>query len=163
MLKGLYAQQVVDQLVFEKALELEAQRLGLKVTPEEQTERIKKYIPTAFNGDTWVGKERYTQEVESRTGMTVTDFEDFVRQQLLEEKFRNILTDGVTVSDTEIAQEYVRRNEKVKIDYALIQTQATLRPRFIPRDAELSAWFHEESSAATKYPRSARPVTRCSI
>jgi len=65
MLKGLYAQQVVDQLVYEKALELEAQRLGLKVTPEEQTERIKKYIPTAFNGDTWVGKERYTQEVET--------------------------------------------------------------------------------------------------
>ncbi len=140
MLKGLYAQQVVDQLVYEKALELEAQRLGLKVTPEEQTERIKKYIPTAFNGDTWVGKERYTQEVESRTGMTVTDFEDFVRQQLLEEKFRNILTDGVTVSDTEIAQEYVRRNEKITIEYAVFKA-TDLAATINPTDAELEAYF----------------------
>ncbi len=140
MLKGLYAQQVVDQLVYEKALELEAQRLGLKVTPEEQTERIKKYIPTAFNGDTWVGKERYTQEVETRTGMTVTDFEDFVRQQLLEEKFRNILTDGVTVSDTEIAQEYVRRNEKITIEYAVFKA-TDLAATINPTDAELEAYF----------------------
>jgi len=140
MLKGMYAKQVVDQLVFEKALEIEAQRLGLKVTPEEQTERIKRYIPTAFNGDTWVGKERYTQEVETRTGMTVQDFEDFVRQQLLEEKFRNILTDGVTVSDTEIAQEYIRRNEKISIEYAVFKP-ADLAATINPSDAELQAYF----------------------
>ena len=140
MLKGMYAKQVVDQLVYQKALELEAQRLGLRVTPEEQTERIKKYLPTAFTGDTWVGKERYTTEVETRTGMTVTDFEEFVRQQLLEEKFRNILTDGVTVSDTEIAQEYIRRNEKISFEYAVFKP-ADLAATINPSDAELEAYF----------------------
>ena len=140
MLKGMYAKQVVDQLVFQKALELEANRLGLRVTPEEQTERIKKYLPTAFTGDTWVGKERYTQEVETRTGMSVQDFEDFVRQQLLEEKFRNILTDGVTVSDTEIAQEYIRRNEKISFEYAVFKP-ADFAATINPTDAELEAYF----------------------
>jgi peptidyl-prolyl cis-trans isomerase D len=136
MLKGMYAKQVVDQLIFQKALELEANRLGLRVTPEEQTDRIKKYLPTAFTGDTWVGKERYQQEVESRTGMSVADFEEFVRQQLLEEKFRNILTDGVTVSDTEIAQEYIRRNEKISFEYAVFKP-ADLAATINPTDAEL--------------------------
>jgi peptidyl-prolyl cis-trans isomerase D len=140
MLKGMYAKQVVDQLVFQKSLELEAQRLGLRVTPEEQTERIKKYLPTAFTGDTWVGKERYTTEVETRTGMTVPDFEEFVRQQLLEEKFRNILTDGVTVSDTEIAQEYIRRNEKISMEYVVFKP-ADLSATINPTDAELDAYF----------------------
>jgi peptidyl-prolyl cis-trans isomerase D len=142
MMKSLYAKQIVDQLVFEKALELEAQRLGLKVTPEEETERIKRYIPTAFNGDTWVGKERYTQEVESRTGMSVPDFEDFVRQQLLEEKFRNVLTDGVTVSDSEVTQEYIRRNEKISIEYVLFKP-ADLEATINPTDAELQAYFQK--------------------
>jgi len=140
MLKGMYAKQVVDQLIFQKALELEANRLGLRVTPEEQTDRIKKYLPTAFTGDTWVGKERYQQEVESRTGMSVADFEEFVRQQLLEEKFRNILTDGVTVSDTEIAQEYIRRNEKISFEYAVFKP-ADLAATINPTDAELQAYF----------------------
>ena len=140
MLKGLYAKQVLDQLVFEKALELEGQRIGLKVTPQEETERIKRYLPTAFNGDTWVGKDRYTTEVQARTGMTVEDFENFVRQQLLEEKFRSILTDGVTVSEAEIADEFRRRNEKVSIEYAQIKP-ADLESTINPTEAELASYF----------------------
>src|SRR5580658_7431215 len=108
--KSLYAKQVLDQLILVKALELEGQRIGLKVTPQEETERIKKYLPTAFNGDTWVGKERYTAEVQSRTGMSVQDFENFVREQILEEKFHSLLTDGITVSDGEIVAEFRRKN-----------------------------------------------------
>ncbi len=139
-LRGLYAKQVLDQLVYEKALELEAQRLGLKVTAEEQTDRIKKYLPMAFNGDTWVGKERYAELVLSRSGMSVQDFEDFVRRQLLEEKFRNLLTDGVTVSDTEVSQEYIRRNEKISIEYAVFKP-ADLAATLNPTDAELQTYF----------------------
>ena len=65
MLKGLYAKQMLDQLVFQHALEIEAQRLGIHVTPEEETERIKQIIPTAFAGGTW-DRDRYTQEVQQR-------------------------------------------------------------------------------------------------
>jgi peptidyl-prolyl cis-trans isomerase D len=139
-LKNLYAKQVVDQMVFVKALDFEAQRIGLKVTPQEETERIKKYIPTAFNGDTWVGKDRYTEEVQTRAGMSVEDFESFVRQQLLQEKFRSLITDGVTVSDAEVAAEFQRRNEKVTIEYALIKP-ADLAATINPTDAELGAYF----------------------
>ncbi len=39
MLKGLYAKQLLDQLVFQNALNVEADRLGVSVTPEEETER----------------------------------------------------------------------------------------------------------------------------
>src|ERR1700675_2332854 len=41
MLKGLYTKQILDQMVFQRALEIEGQRLGIRVTPEEETERIK--------------------------------------------------------------------------------------------------------------------------
>jgi peptidyl-prolyl cis-trans isomerase D len=138
--KSLYAKQVLDQLILVKALELEGQRIGLKVTPQEETERIKKYLPTAFNGDTWVGKERYTAEVQSRTGMSVQDFENFVREQILEEKFHSLLTDGITVSDGEIVAEFRRKNEKVTIEYA--ESKPTdLAATINPTEAELAQYF----------------------
>jgi peptidyl-prolyl cis-trans isomerase D len=143
--KSLYAKQVLDQLILEKALDLEGQRIGLKVTPQEETDRIKKYLPTAFNGNTWVGQERYTAEVESKTGMSVQDFEDFVRQQILEEKFRSLLTDGITVSDGEILNEFRRRNEKVTIEYALLKP-AELAAKIDPSEAELSQYFAKNMS-----------------
>jgi peptidyl-prolyl cis-trans isomerase D len=138
--KSLYAKQILDQLILVKALELEGQRIGIKVTPQEETERIKKYLPAAFNGDTWVGNERYTAEVQSKTGMSVQDFEKFVHQQILEEKFHSLLTDGITVSDGEIAAEFRRRNEKVTIEYALIKP-ADLAATINPSDADLSLYF----------------------
>ena len=148
--KGLYAKQVLDQLISEKALEIEGDRIGLKVTPQEETERIKKYLPTAFNGDTWVGRERYTAWVQSGTGMSVQDFETFVRQQLLEEKFHSLLTDGITVSDGEILTEFRRKNEKVTIEYAQSKP-ADLAATINPTDAELAQYF-EKNKARYQIP-----------
>src|SRR5580704_4154785 len=44
----LYAQQVVEQLVFEKELELEARRMGVTISDTELADRIKLLLPTAY-------------------------------------------------------------------------------------------------------------------
>jgi peptidyl-prolyl cis-trans isomerase D len=144
MLKGLYAKQILDQMVFQRALQLEAQRLGIRVTPEEETERIKQILPTAFAGDTWL-KDRYALEVQQRAGMSVDEFETFLRDQMLLDKFRAIVTDGISVTPAEIEQEFRRRNEKVQIEYALVKP-AELAATIHPTDAELTAYYQKNAS-----------------
>jgi peptidyl-prolyl cis-trans isomerase D len=144
MLKGLYAKQVLDQIVFQRALELEAQRLGIRVTPEEETERIRQIIPTAFSGDTWL-KDRYALEVQQRAGMSVEEFETFLRNQMLLDKFRAIVTDGISVTPAEIEQEFRRRNEKAQIEYALVKPTELART-IHPTDAELNAYYQKNAS-----------------
>ncbi|MGB2886246.1 MAG: peptidyl-prolyl cis-trans isomerase [Candidatus Acidiferrales bacterium] len=145
MLRGLYTRQIIDQMIFQKSLEYEADRLGIRVTPEEQANRIKQILPTVFTGDTWVGKDRYAGEVQLRTGMSVPEFEDYLRQSLLEEKFRNLVTDGIRVTPAEVEREFRRRNEKVSIEYALIKPE-DLAPTINPSDAELNAYFSKNQS-----------------
>jgi peptidyl-prolyl cis-trans isomerase D len=141
MMKSIYAKQVLDEMVYQRALAYEANRLGLNVTDQEETDRIKQILPTAWSGDTWL-KDRYTTEVETRTGMSVPQFEEMLRSQMLEEKFRQLVTDGIKVSPAEVQQEFRWRNEKVKIDYALIKP-SDLAATIHPSDAELSAWFQK--------------------
>ena len=145
MMKSIYAKQVLDEMVYQRALAYEASRLGLNVTDQEETDRIRQMLPTAWSGDTWM-KDRYTTEVETRTGMTVPQFEEMLRSQMLEEKFRQLVTDGIKVSPAEVRQEFRWRNEKVKIDYALIKP-SDLATTIHPTDAELSAWFQKNLSA----------------
>src|SRR5271156_6784153 len=133
MLRGAYAKQVIDQMIFQRALEYEADRLGMRVTPEEETQRIKEILPTAWSGSTWL-KDHYPTEVENKFGMTVDQFESLLKNEMLGEKFHEMVTDGITVSPQEIAQEFQWRNEKVKISYALI------------KPADLAAWFAKTSS-----------------
>jgi len=144
-LEPLYTQQIVNQLVFERMLELEAKRLGLRVTDEERAERIRQMMPTAFAGETFVGMDRYAAEVEQRTGLGVAEFEELVRQALLEEKFRRLVTDGISITPEEVQQEFRRRNEKIKIEYVLIKPEE-LEPKIAASDAELAAYFDQNKA-----------------
>src|SRR5277367_2416115 len=139
VLKGMYAKQVLDQMILKQALTVEAQRLGIRVTDQELSDRIKQILPAAWNGDTWL-KDRYTTEVQTRTGMSIPEFEDFLRDQMLEDKFRQLVTDAITVSPAEVQAEYRRRNEKVQIEYVLIKP-AELASTIQPTDAELSSFY----------------------
>jgi peptidyl-prolyl cis-trans isomerase D len=144
MLKAAYGQEILNQMIFQRALAVEAQRLGLQVTPQEETARIRQILPSAWSGNTWL-KDRYTTEVETQTGMSVEDFEKALADDMLAQKFHQLVTDGVTVSPAEIMLEFRRRNEKVKIDYALIKP-SDLAATIHPTEAELSAWFNQNSS-----------------
>ena len=143
MLKGLYAKQVLDQMIFSRALDMEAQRLGISVTPQEESERIKQLLPSAFEGGGFA-KDRYVTEVQNRLGMSVPDFENFLRDDMLMEKFRRLVTASVSVSPSEIENEFRRRNEKVQIEYALVKP-AELASSIHPTDAELSTYFSKNA------------------
>src|ERR1700733_8017356 len=68
------------------------QRLGITVSDQERADRIKQYVPGAFNNGTFVGMDRYAAEVQARFQLTVPVFEELIRQGLLEEKFRKRVT-----------------------------------------------------------------------
>jgi len=119
--QSIYAQQILNQLVFEKAIEYEAKRLGIHVSDEERAQRIRQYLPTAYNGDSFIGYDRYSAEVQARFQMPVAKFEDLVAQGLLMDKFRKLVTDGISASPEELQQEFRYRNEKVKLDYTYIK------------------------------------------
>jgi peptidyl-prolyl cis-trans isomerase D len=144
MFKQVYVKQVLDTMIFQRALEFEADRLGLRVTPEEQTERIKELLPEAWSGSTWL-RDRYPSEVEAKYNMSVEQFESVLKDEMLVEKFHDMVTDGITVTPHEVAQEFMWRNDKVKIDYAVLKP-SDLASTIHPSDAELAAYFAKNSS-----------------
>jgi peptidyl-prolyl cis-trans isomerase D len=144
-LEGLYAAQILKQLVFQKEIEYEAKRLGISVTDKERADRIRQYLPTVFNGDTFVGMDAYSREVQQRFQMTVPAFEELIRSSLVEEKFHKLITDGISVSPAEIEQEFRYENEKIKLDYAAIRPEDLL-DKINPDENEIKAYFDQHKS-----------------
>src|SRR5712664_2784395 len=158
-LEALYAQQILKQLVFEKEIEYEAKRLGIAVSDQERADRIRQFVPTAFNGGAFVGMDRYSAEVQARYQMTVPVFEELIRQGLLEEKFRKLVTDGVSVGPAELQDEFRYKNEKVKLDYALIKPE-DLEGKITPDEAQIRAAYEKNKS---KYQVPERRVARYAL
>ncbi|HWO37539.1 MAG TPA: peptidyl-prolyl cis-trans isomerase [Candidatus Acidoferrum sp.] len=149
-LEGLYARNILNQLIFQREIELEAKSLGVAVSDQERADRIKQYVPTAFNGDSFVGMDAYAREVQTRFQLTVPAFEDLVKQGLVEEKFRKLITDGISASPAEIQEEFKRQNEKVKLDYVLIKPE-DLESKISPADSEIKAYY-EQNKARFQIP-----------
>jgi len=145
-MESLYVRQILDQLIFERELEYEAKRLGITVSDQERAERIRQFLPTAYNGDTFVGLDRYASEVQTRFQLTVQTFEELIRQGLLQEKIRKLVTDGISASPADLQEEFRYRNEKVKLDYVLIKPQ-DLQAKITPSDAEIKAAYDKSRSA----------------
>jgi peptidyl-prolyl cis-trans isomerase D len=141
----IYTQQALDQLIEEKMLALEADRMGLRVSDEEHADLLKKLVPTAFTGDTFIGMDRYTAEVQSRFQVSVPEFETEVKNALLQQKFQQLVTDGITASDDEVREEFRRENEKIKLDYVLIKPEDLLSKVEVS-DADLSAYFDKNKA-----------------
>ena len=144
-LESLYARQILNQLIFQKEIEYEAKRVGIRVSDQERADRIRQFLPTAYNGDTFVGMDRYASEVQARFQLTVPVFEELVRQGLLQDKFRKLVTDGVSVGPSELQDEFRYKNEKVKLDYAFIKPE-DLEAKITPDEAEIKASYDKNKS-----------------
>lgn len=159
MLVPYYTQQILHQLLLQKEMQYEGVRLGIHVSNDEIADRIRLILPAAFNQGVPIAPDQYTSLVESRTQMTVPQFEDMVRLGLLQEKFQKLVTDGISASPAELEEEFSYRNEKVKLDYAFIKPEDLLA-KISPTDAEIKAAYERDK---TRYQVPEKRVVRYAI
>lgn len=148
--EGFLAKQILEQLTFQKEIEYEAKRQHITVTDQERAALIRQIIPTAYNGDTFVGMDRYAAEVQARTQMSVPVFEEQVRLELLNQKFRKFVTDGVSAGPVDLQQEFLYRNQKIKLDYVLIKPE-DFEAKIVPSDSEVKEAY-DKSKASYNQP-----------
>jgi len=133
-------QQILSQMVDERAALAEADRLKIDVSDEEVRQRILS-MPAFQENGTFIGDARYQQLLRmQRPPMAPSEFEDSVRRSLKVEKLRGSLTDWLSVTDKELEQEYRRRNDKVKL--AIVSfTADTFRNQVSASDSDVAAYF----------------------
>jgi peptidyl-prolyl cis-trans isomerase D len=115
------AKPLLDEMIFSRAVEIQAGKLGLSVTDEEVL-RAAQAIPGLYPDGKFIGNDRFTQ----LTGTTVDQFLVELRQNLLAKKMRSIITDGVRVAPAEVHEEFMRRNSKSRIAYLVFNPSELL-------------------------------------
>ncbi|MFB3815528.1 MAG: peptidyl-prolyl cis-trans isomerase [Terriglobales bacterium] len=141
-LMPLFMQNAISNLIVQKAQVYEAERMGLSVSDAEVADWLQ-HGPLSrdiFPGGQFIGRAAYEQYTEQAHNLTVRDFESEVKRYLLIQKLRNAITAGATVSDSQLREEHVRRNTKVKFDYALLTIDDIMK-QVKPTEGELKAFF----------------------
>ena len=132
--------RVLDQLINDEAILVEANRLGIRVSDEELRDRILT-IPAFQQNGQFIGWQQYSVFLQrQRPPMRPDEFEAEVRKQLIGEKLQALVTGWVHVPDAEIQKEFIKRNEKVKLELAVF-TANQFKSTIQPTDAEIQARF----------------------
>ena len=133
-------QQILQQLVDERAALAEADRVGVKVSDAEVAQRIYT-IPAFLENGAFIGQSRYQQLLGSQNPpLTTSDFEEGIRRSLVMEKLRASVTEWLSVSDKELQDEYRRRNDKIKLAVVAFNADS-YRPDVTASDADVSTYF----------------------
>jgi peptidyl-prolyl cis-trans isomerase D len=133
-------QQILQQMVDERAALAEAQRLNISASDEEVRQRIFSYPAFQENG-AFIGEQRYRALLRiQQPPMQPSDFEESIRDQLTVDKLRASLTDWMSIPDKDLEKEYRQRNDKVKL--AIVSfTADKFRSQATASDAEVASYF----------------------
>ena len=133
------AAMMIDGMIREKIIKLEADRLGLTASDAELADRIREANKTPDGKQ--VEQSRYEQFAIRQAG-SISAYEEGVRNQLSFGKLQAFVTSGVTVSDEEVLNDYKRKNTKFNLAYVPI-SPADLAQKIEPSDEELNTYFEE--------------------
>lgn len=141
----IFVPQMVDQMITERAMALEASRLGFEITEADTVSAIRTYVPQLFQDGKFVGKETYSAFLEQQ-GTNIQEFEANVTRQALLNRVRAVVTQGVVVSPVEIEQEFRKRNERATIEYAKVTTDK-FRSEIAVTEAEIAAEYNRDKAS----------------
>lgn len=108
--------RVLSQLVTNELLYQEAKKAKIKVSEDEVTDEVKKIMRNFRSEDNFMRFLQYQH-------ISYADFKEEIRRQLLIDRLIQAVKDSVVVTDEEVKDYWIAKNEKVKVEYLLIRPE----------------------------------------
>jgi len=147
MLLPFFSQRAAEQLITRQALLVEAENMGLRVTQDEVRDELQhgRYAATFFPGGNFIGEQEY-QDMLQRANLTTAKFEDEVGKDILLAKLQALISGSASVSESDIHEQFVKQNSKVKFEYAVLK-QDDIKKGLHPTDVELKAFYESHKGS----------------
>jgi peptidyl-prolyl cis-trans isomerase D len=147
MLLPYFTSQAAQQLISRSAIIAEARRMGLRATDDDVRDELQhgRYAAVFFPEGKFIGQAAYEERLQ-QANLTITLFEQSVKDDILLEKLRNLVAGSALVSDAEVHDKFLKDNTKVKFDYAVLNKEDILKT-IHPADAELKAYYEQHKAS----------------
>jgi peptidyl-prolyl cis-trans isomerase D len=147
MIVSLFEQQVGQQMVQQQILLAEAAKLGISANSSDVAQFLHEGQAgqVLFPNGKFIGQDQYASLISSRFDMSVADFEESVRHDITIQRLRAYVTAGLSVSEKEARDQYLKNGTKIKFEYAVISSD-DIRKSINPTDADLEAFFKKNAA-----------------
>lgn len=147
-LLAMFAPRALENRILQKVSLIEAQRLGLSVSDEELKDELRNgmFKQQIFPNGNFVGQEAYENFVRQDLQLSPPQFEELMKEMLLQRKLQALIQDTASVTPAEVQRESERQGLKVKFDYAVL-TPEDLMKAINPSESELRAYYEARKAS----------------
>jgi peptidyl-prolyl cis-trans isomerase D len=111
-----------------------------------------------FPNGKFIGQDQYQALIAQRLNMSITDFEESIKTDIVVRRLQSLVTAGVTVNDQDVRDTYRKQNVKIKFDYAVISSD-DLRKSINPSDSDLESFFKKNAARYASAVPEQRKIT----
>lgn len=133
-----FRQQAINSLIDRRMLLLEAKKAGITASDEEVQQAILR-SPYFLKDGKFIGMPDYKRVVDYAFHMDVDSFEKMVREDVITNKFNDLIGAGILIDDKQVEEEYIKNNLPAKIEY--VKFDATLGPDLQVTPEEVRAYY----------------------
>ena len=147
----VYLPQRIDQMITERAVAYQAERMGFEVPDTELAAYIRSVLPRFFQDGKLVDKAAYEGFLQEQ-GMSPQEFEVNLRKQIQLKRLMDIALEGIVVSPAEVQAEFDRKNARLRIAYAAFRPD-DMKSQIKPTASDLQTYY-EVNKANFREPES---------
>jgi peptidyl-prolyl cis-trans isomerase D len=141
--------QALQALIDQEVIRQDARKLGLRVSKEELARRIRTDPGLVDANGEFIGTEVYLKRVGDQFPGGVSAFETEMANQVLVDRWTDLISQPLAVSDEELQQIFRRRTESTSVDYIVVAGADQTIDTSVGDD-EARRWFE---ARATSYQR----------
>ena len=132
-------QEALNQIVEQRLIADEARHVGVRISDESLANSIA--ADPKFQQDGAFSAERY-EETLQQNDLLPADYETMMRGSLMQDALRDMVEQGVQISDGEARHAFDLHNEKVSLAY-LVVPSSDFVGKISPTDKQIQDYFNE--------------------
>jgi len=115
-------EQVLQGMISGRVVQAEARRLGLRVSDSELGDAIRRN-PSFQRDGAFIGSEEY-ERLLAYNHVTVIEFEESLRQDLLAEKLKELVSAGLVLDPDRLREDFRRENDQAELEAVVLRLDA---------------------------------------
>ncbi len=132
--------QVVQQVVNTTIMQMEADKLNITASEDELKEKILS-LPLFQRDGKFIGVEEY-KLILAHNQVKVDEFESDLKKEIILEKFRELITDGLVVGDDTLKEKFKKEKDSADLEYILLKP-TIIKDKIEADDDQIKTYYDE--------------------
>jgi peptidyl-prolyl cis-trans isomerase D len=132
--------QVLQQVVNTTIMQVEADKLNITATEDELKEKILT-LPAFQRDGKFIGVEGY-QLILAHNRIKVDEFESDLKKEIVLEKFRELITDGLVVDNDTLKEKFTKEKDSADLQYILLKP-TIIKDKIEAGDDQIKTYYEE--------------------